>query len=185
LDWGRSYISPLLTKQKSLRVEQVLRILDVIEVEAADFFFELYRFPRGDAVSAKGERYGDHNGYGAMVAELGGGSSEQLDELRFETTRVLHNLRLEPAAPPPELKPAPLPKMEAHHVDASTGRDEMADADAQTAGRAAAPVASRASAAQIDPNDPATWGRVSRNAACPCGSGKKYKHCHGAISGAA
>jgi len=108
-----------------------------------------------------------------------------LDELRFETTRVLHNLRLEPAAPPPELKPAPLPKMEAHHVDASTGRDEMADADAQTAGRAAAPVASRASAAQIDPNDPATWGRVSRNAACPCGSGKKYKHCHGAISGAA
>ncbi|MFB0992818.1 MAG: SEC-C metal-binding domain-containing protein [Rhodospirillales bacterium] len=31
----------------------------------------------------------------------------------------------------------------------------------------------------VDPNDPSTWGRVSRNAACPCGSGKKYKHCHG------
>jgi len=29
-------------------------------------------------------------------------------------------------------------------------------------------------------NDPSTWGRVSRNAPCPCGSGKKYKHCHGA-----
>jgi preprotein translocase subunit SecA len=28
-------------------------------------------------------------------------------------------------------------------------------------------------------NDPATWGKVSRNEACPCGSGKKYKHCHG------
>ena len=29
------------------------------------------------------------------------------------------------------------------------------------------------------PSDPSTWGRVSRNEACPCGSGKKYKQCHG------
>ena len=34
---------------------------------------------------------------------------------------------------------------------------------------------------EVDPNDPSTWGKVSRNALCPCGSGKKYKHCHGAI----
>ena len=33
----------------------------------------------------------------------------------------------------------------------------------------------------LDPNDPDTWGKVPRNAACPCGSGKKFKHCHGAI----
>ena len=33
-----------------------------------------------------------------------------------------------------------------------------------------------------DPNDPSTWGRVSRNEPCPCGSGKKYKHCHGALA---
>jgi len=32
---------------------------------------------------------------------------------------------------------------------------------------------------EIDPNDPSTWGKISRNAPCPCGSGKKYKHCHG------
>ncbi len=42
LSWGRSYISQLLTKQKSLRVEQVLLILDVIGVDPADFFAELY-----------------------------------------------------------------------------------------------------------------------------------------------
>ncbi len=29
--------------------------------------------------------------------------------------------------------------------------------------------------------DPSTWGPVGRNQACPCGSGKKYKHCHGAF----
>ncbi|MBX9804180.1 MAG: preprotein translocase subunit SecA [Alphaproteobacteria bacterium] len=32
---------------------------------------------------------------------------------------------------------------------------------------------------EIDPKDPTTWGRVQRNALCPCGSGSKYKHCHG------
>ncbi len=37
-------------------------------------------------------------------------------------------------------------------------------------------------AAAIDPNDPATWGKVSRNALCPCGSGKKFKQCHGRLS---
>ncbi|MCB9959845.1 MAG: preprotein translocase subunit SecA [Rhodospirillaceae bacterium] len=34
----------------------------------------------------------------------------------------------------------------------------------------------------LDPNDPETWGKVARNAPCPCGSGKKFKHCHGAVS---
>ncbi len=43
------------------------------------------------------------------------------------------------------------------------------------------PVRSRRAEAAVDPNDPGTWGKVSRNAACPCGSGKKYKHCHGAL----
>ena len=33
---------------------------------------------------------------------------------------------------------------------------------------------------RVDPANPATWGKVGRNEPCPCGSGKKYKHCHGA-----
>jgi preprotein translocase subunit SecA len=32
---------------------------------------------------------------------------------------------------------------------------------------------------QVNPNDPATWRSSPRNAPCPCGSGKKFKHCHG------
>ena len=42
LGWGRSYISQLLTRQKALRIEQVLLILRVIGVEPRDFFAELY-----------------------------------------------------------------------------------------------------------------------------------------------
>ena len=33
----------------------------------------------------------------------------------------------------------------------------------------------------VDPKDPSTWGKVARNDLCPCGSGKKYKHCHGQV----
>ena len=32
-----------------------------------------------------------------------------------------------------------------------------------------------------DPEDETTWGKIGRNEPCPCGSGKKYKHCHGAL----
>ncbi|MEM0945754.1 MAG: SEC-C metal-binding domain-containing protein, partial [Pseudomonadota bacterium] len=34
---------------------------------------------------------------------------------------------------------------------------------------------------QRDPLRPETWGKVGRNELCPCGSGKKYKHCHGRV----
>lgn len=53
LKWGRSYISQLLTKQKSLRVEQVLQILDVIGIEPAEFFAELFKWPGEEGGAAK------------------------------------------------------------------------------------------------------------------------------------
>ena len=102
-----------------------------------------------------------------------------LDELRFETTRVLFNMRLAPSAPPEA--PKPPEEIQARHVDPQTGRNEMSDAVAE---RPNAPAASRAAAPTLDPQNPETWGRVPRNAPCPCGSGKKFKHCHGAASAA-
>ncbi len=44
------------------------------------------------------------------------------------------------------------------------------------------PVRTRAASGAVDPADPGTWGKIARNAACPCGSGKKYKHCHGSLN---
>jgi preprotein translocase subunit SecA len=87
-----------------------------------------------------------------------------------------------------------LPPMEAHKIDPTTGEDEMAlaMAGAETLARhgigagagvstAAAQAAPRVTPAPAErnPNDPTTWGKVGRNEACPCGSGKKFKHCHG------
>lgn len=52
LSWGRSYISQLFTRQKALRLEQILLILNVIEAEPAEFFSELYHYsPRPEAAS--------------------------------------------------------------------------------------------------------------------------------------
>ena len=41
------------------------------------------------------------------------------------------------------------------------------------------PMNTAPTAGGINPQDPATWVGLPRNATCPCGSGKKYKHCHG------
>jgi preprotein translocase subunit SecA len=106
-----------------------------------------------------------------------------LDELRFETTRMLFNLRMAPSAPIPA--PRPPENLEVRHADPATGRN-LAGGDGPAGGtRAAAgaraPLSSRVAAPAVDPADPSTWGRVSRNELCPCGSGKKYKHCHGKV----
>ena len=69
--------------------------------------------------------------------------------------------------------------MQAHHIDGSTGEDEFADGETIALARSENSVVP---AEERDPNDPATWGKVGRNEACPCGSGKKYKHCHGAFA---
>jgi preprotein translocase subunit SecA len=54
----------------------------------------------------------------------------------------------------------------------------MAMAEADDGGLA---LMDRPAPAGVDPADPATWGRVGRNDACPCGSGRKYKYCHGKL----
>ncbi|MCS0497389.1 preprotein translocase subunit SecA [Ancylobacter sp. MQZ15Z-1] len=96
-----------------------------------------------------------------------------LSNLREAVTAQL--MRVEVMAAP---QTEPEPAMTAHHIDAVTGEDEFALADAEFA--SAATLAPEAEAApRRDPNNPASWGRVGRNEPCPCGSGLKYKHCHG------
>ena len=113
-----------------------------------------------------------------------------LAKLREAVTGQLMHVELAPPEEQPMLQPVELPPMEAHHIDPTTGLDEFALAEAALAAGAAphpdarvaekrAPLHTRKSAGAVDPLDSATWGKVPRNAACPCGSGKKYKHCHG------
>ncbi len=96
-----------------------------------------------------------------------------LANLRDAVTTQMMRVELVREAPP-----APtVPEMEGHHVDATTGEDDFGEGSAVAALPFVAPE-------NRDPNDPSSWGRVGRNDACPCGSGKKYKHCHGAYENA-
>ena len=87
-------------------------------------------------------------------------------------------MRVEIRAAPPE-EPATLPYMEAHKIDPSTGEDELALARAGAETLARHGITAAGVAAERRPNDPTSWGKIGRNQTCPCGSGKKYKHCHG------
>jgi len=87
-------------------------------------------------------------------------------------------MRVEIMQSPPPDEPAQLPYMEAHKIDPVSGEDELALARAGGDTLVRAGVAATSAAAR-DPKDPVSWGKVGRNEACPCGSGKKYKHCHG------
>jgi preprotein translocase subunit SecA len=101
-----------------------------------------------------------------------------LSKLRIDVIRQLMHITLNVEQPPPELPTqAPL-QMRATKIDPLTGEDEMEPGAEQRAGQ---PRLNRVRDVPVDPNDPTTWGKVQRNAPCPCGSGRKFKHCHGAL----
>jgi preprotein translocase subunit SecA len=108
---------------------------------------------------------------------------QMLARLREAVTGQIMHAEIAKESEAPSLDITDLPPMEAHHIDPTTGEDEFALEEAQPASSTgAAPMRTRKAAAPIqDPSDPSTWGKVQRNAPCPCGSGKKYKHCHGAF----
>ena len=104
-----------------------------------------------------------------------------LARLREAVTGQLMHVQLAQQDEVPPLDGTELPPMEVHHIDPTTGEDEFAlePANGGGAGRGAAKAARARKSAVVDPADQSTWGKVQRNALCPCGSGKKYKHCHG------
>ena len=101
---------------------------------------------------------------------------------------VAQMMRVEVRFQAPEPPPPP---MQFEHLDPQTGlNEEPLGAIAEpilASGFAASEVTLTAAPddaelAERDPQDPATWGKVGRNEACPCGSGKKFKHCHGQLA---
>ena len=86
-----------------------------------------------------------------------------LDSVRDELTMLMHRFELQT----PENATVPRQQQEMHE-----SRQDPAQESGTTT----------VQAKEFDQNDPSTWGKISRNAPCPCGSGKKYKHCHGKLS---
>ncbi len=104
-----------------------------------------------------------------------------LVDLRQQTTRWIMTVEFQFEQPEPlpsdMFQPFPLDLNEVH-LDPSTGENERArgwgegpSADLTPEQRAALPVSAL----------PGGWERTARNSPCPCGSGRKFKHCHGAL----
>ncbi|MGI9361600.1 MAG: preprotein translocase subunit SecA [Parasphingorhabdus sp.] len=72
-----------------------------------------------------------------------------------------------------------LPDFLTTHIDPLTGEDDSNDFDGGTLGTIPAGLPPRQSGPLNNPAEGFEDGKVSRNAPCPCGSGRKYKHCHG------
>ena len=117
---------------------------------------------------------------------------EMLGGLRERVTSLLCHVELE-AAPDEEILLSHPPRdvvetredpafQRARAAPAGGGEEGMEmEMEMEMGPAAPAPLRVRQAAGVIDPGDPSTWGRVPRNAPCPCGTGKKYKHCHGRV----
>jgi len=124
-----------------------------------------------------------------------------LNNLRTAVTGQLMHVQL--AQPEPALQPQELPPLQVSHLNPHTGEDELGGnqmasetgsrgrqiSDEENENALATMLAPQKTepvrvrkADQVDPKNPATWGKVARNDSCPCGSGKKYKHCHGKLT---
>ncbi|MDW8444754.1 MAG: preprotein translocase subunit SecA [Acetobacteraceae bacterium] len=104
--------------------------------------------------------------------------NQMLAHLRERVTALLARVELAPAVPPPE----PILFSRGVHetrLDPGTAGG-LAPAEGN-GGTAVLTRPARARQGRVDPADPSTWHATPRNAPCPCGSGKKYKHCHGRV----
>jgi len=110
-----------------------------------------------------------------------------LVQLRENVTQMLCHMEIQFESPDdPALQTLPplhLNTYETRLDPALMGADaDYADADIYGDAPPTTGTRRHASGENMDPNNPATWGKVSRNTPCPCGSGKKYKFCHGQLN---
>ncbi|MDZ5452709.1 preprotein translocase subunit SecA [Labrys sp. ZIDIC5] len=111
--------------------------------------------------------------------------SDLMNRWREDVTRTMFRLQVMQQPEEPSL-----PQMFGQHIDPLTGEDEFAQMGsgfppAQLSSpfpAADSPTQRIVAPEDRNPDDPSTWGRVGRNEVCPCGSGKKYKHCHGQLA---
>jgi preprotein translocase subunit SecA len=99
-----------------------------------------------------------------------------LDSLRTDVSSKL--ARIQPLTP--EQQAEIIRQLQAQQA---AQQKQLETADVSAGGAAAAPADAPAPLVDgFDESDPATWGNPGRNDPCPCGSGKKFKHCHGRLA---
>ena len=110
-----------------------------------------------------------------------------LDKLREDVTAKLLRIELAEPAPLPQVDLPELPDFLTGHIDPLTGDDNSNDGDGSAeredlfGSLAGSPRAAASPGGAARADNPFAGMEISRNAPCPCGSGSKYKHCHGSV----
>ncbi|MEX2629844.1 MAG: preprotein translocase subunit SecA [Tistlia sp.] len=174
-----------------MRLAEKQILLNVLDRQWKDHLLSLDHLRHGIGLRAYAQR-DPLNEYKKEAFDL---FENMLVRVREETTALLSHIAIrtqDPAAvtpqrPPqemhetredPALRPGP-GEREPELVGAGA---PLREGGAQAAAQPARRPVQKPAASAVDPGDPATWGKVQRNAPCPCGSGKKFKHCHGKLA---
>ncbi len=123
--------------------------------------------------------YGQRDPLNEYKSEAFSMFNAMLDDLKERVTTMLARVEIGQEPPPAEAF-QPMPQAGLQYSDPAA-QAQYAGGDVMEAERPR-PALARAPDPAVDPADPATWRNVSRNAPCPCGSGKKFKHCHGKMA---
>jgi preprotein translocase subunit SecA len=155
-------------------------LIQVMDAVWKEHLYALDHLRQGIGLRAYGQR-DPLNEYKAEAFAL---FNAMLDELKERVTSMLARVELAPERPLPVYEPPRMQMVESHPepVSAMAAEGELMMAEAAPPlpmAVAAQPIRSEA----VNPNDPSTWRNAGRNALCPCGSGRKYKHCHGRLGG--
>ena len=127
----------------------------------------------------------------SVVGFRGYAQRDPLNEYKSEAFQLfeglLDGLRLEVTQKLAQVRPMTEEEQQQMMAQLRAQQEALRAQQASAAGAAVAGAAADAAAAGtpregFDENDPTTWGNPSRNDACPCGSGKKFKHCHGRLA---
>ena len=150
-----------------MRMAEKSLLLQILDQTWKDHLLTLDHLRQGINLRAYAQR-DPLNEYKREAFEL---FEEMLVGLREQVTRVLSHVELRMAEP--QAVPQPQMPREITAVDPAFDVDEMEEAGiAMANGEDRQAVATET----LSPSQ-----RLSRNAPCPCGSGKKYKHCHGKV----
>jgi preprotein translocase subunit SecA len=156
---------------ETLRSIEKMLLLNILDHVWKEQLLQLDYLRHGIGLRAYGQR-DPLNEYKAEAFNL---FQAMLRDLRERVTSVMATVELAPP-PPPESAP---PSMSITYGRGDGGVALM-EPDADTLTEPERTPSTRPTVhAGVDPADASTWGRTPRNAPCPCGSGKKYKHCHG------
>jgi preprotein translocase subunit SecA len=150
-----------------MRMAEKSLLLQILDQSWKEHLLQLDHLRQGIGLRA----YGQRDPLNEYKTEAFTQFQHMLDRVREAVTSVLCHIELQAQTPESEMFARQEQTMTADH---ESPEGAIGGGETLTSVR-------RRPADQIDPDDPSTWGKVQRNATCPCGSGKKFKHCHGRL----